>query len=79
MSTIKEKVEQFLGKYVMDYKDVDLNANCEKFLDEMQKGLNGEESSLLMIPTYISMDSEIPVNEPVIVIEIGRASCRERV
>lgn len=76
MLKIKEKVQQFLNKYEMNFTEVDLNANCEKFLDEMQKGLDAQESSLLMIPTYISMDSEIPVNEPVIVIDAGGTNFR---
>ncbi len=76
MNEIKEKVEKFLKKYEMDYSSVDLDDNCKMFIDEMNKGLNAEASSLLMIPTYISMDSEIPVNEPVIIIDAGGTNFR---
>ena len=76
MNRIKEKVEKFLRKYEMDYGSVDMDTNCQTFVEEMQKGLNAEESSLLMIPTYISMDSEIPLNEPVIVIDAGGTNFR---
>ena len=76
MNKIKEKVEKFLVKYKMDYGSVDLDDNCQMFIEEMQKGLDAEESSLLMIPTYISMDSEIPLNEPVIVIDAGGTNFR---
>ena len=76
MKKIKGKVEEFLRKYEMDYGSVELDANCQRFIEEMQKGLDAEESSLLMIPTYISMDSEIPLNEPVIVIDAGGTNFR---
>lgn len=76
MNKIKEKVEGFLKKYEMDYGGVELDTNCQQFIDEMKKGLNAEESSLLMIPTYISMDSDIPLNEPVIVIDAGGTNFR---
>lgn len=70
---MKSKVETFLRKYGM--KDVDLNKNCSIFIDEMEKGLNGK-SSLLMLPTYIGMDAEIPINERVIAIDAGGTNFR---
>lgn len=72
----KIQVEEFLKKYKMDFSSVDLDINCSMFAEEMQKGLDGEESSLMMIPTYISIDSEVPVNEPVIVIDAGGTNFR---
>jgi len=73
---IKKKAWEFLHKYGMDAENVDLEKNCEIFVDEMKKGLAGEESSLLMIPTYIGMDRELPVNEPVIAIDAGGTNFR---
>ena len=76
MKKIKERVGKFLRKYEMDHCRVDLEENCSTFMSEMKKGLEGKESSLLMIPTYISIDSEIPLNEPVIVIDAGGTNFR---
>ncbi|MCX8131356.1 MAG: hexokinase [Clostridia bacterium] len=76
MNNVREKVSVFLKKYEMDFSTVDLEKNCEMFMEEMQKGLDSANSSLRMIPTYISMDKEIPVNEPVIVIDAGGTNFR---
>jgi hexokinase len=76
MHKVRQRVESFLRNYGMDYASVDMEDNCRRFMDEMQKGLDSTGSSLMMIPTYISMDSEIPVNEPVIVIDAGGTNFR---
>ena len=77
MSVIKGRVSDFLKKYGMDHESVDLEANRGIFAEEMKKGLDtAAGSSLMMIPTYISMDKEIPVNEPVIVIDAGGTNFR---
>lgn len=76
MDGIKKKVGYFLKKYGMDYESVDLEENAGIFREEMQKGLDGTGSSLMMIPTYISMDKDLPVNEPVIVIDAGGTNFR---
>ncbi len=46
------------------------------FLDEMQKGLDGEASSLAMIPAYVDTEGEVPVNKPVAVIDAGGTNLR---
>jgi hexokinase len=76
MISVKEKVDCFLKKYGMDFKSSDLGENCNIFIDEMQKGLDSSDSSLMMIPTYISTDREIPVNKPVIVVDAGGTNFR---
>lgn len=75
MLKLKKKVEGFLKKYGMDAASVDLEKNCKHFIDEMQEGLAGS-GSLLMIPTYIGMDKELPVMEPVIAIDAGGTNFR---
>lgn len=76
MIKVKEKIQSFLNNYSMDYASVELEKNCEMFLQEMNKGLESSDSSLMMIPTYISMDKEIPLNEPVIVVDAGGTNFR---
>lgn len=75
MLEIKSKVRGFLGKHGMDAESVDLEKNNKIFMDEMQRGLEGH-ASLLMIPTYIRMDKDIPLMEPVIAIDAGGTNFR---
>ena len=51
MDKMKSDVISFLQKYKMDVLDVDFDENVDRFLEQMQKGLAGQESSLEMIPT----------------------------
>lgn len=75
MYSAKDRAESFLKKYGMDAAGVDLEKSCRTFIDEMKNGLEGS-GSLLMIPTYIGMDGEIPLNEPVIAIDAGGTNFR---
>ncbi|QCX33710.1 hexokinase [Caloramator sp. E03] len=76
MDSLKNTVINFLKKYDMYYEDIHFNENRDVFLKEMEDGLCGNESSLKMIPTYISVEGEIPVNEPVIVMDAGGTNFR---
>jgi hexokinase len=73
---IRNKVVDFLKKCGMDYEDIDIETSCSIFLEEMQRGLAGEDSSLQMIPTYIETDKDVPLNEPVIVVDAGGTNFR---
>ncbi|VGO21556.1 hexokinase family protein [Pontiella sulfatireligans] len=46
------------------------------FLDEMEKGLNGEASSLAMIPAYVGTAGQVPAGKPVAVIDAGGTNLR---
>lgn len=76
MKHIRNRVIGFLKNHGMDHEDIDIEKNCNAFLEEMQRGLAGEESSLQMIPTYMETDREVPVNEPVIVVDAGGTNFR---
>jgi hexokinase len=54
----------------------DANVLLDSFLAEMEKGLNGEASSLSMIPAYVGIDGQVPVNKPVAVIDAGGTNLR---
>ncbi|MBB6478879.1 hexokinase family protein [Spirochaeta isovalerica] len=69
-------VKDFLGKMNMFHEQVDMEKAYQHFLTEMEKGLNGEKSSLQMIPTFIESEMEIPVNEKVIVMDAGGTNFR---
>lgn len=60
----------------MHYENVDIEESCKTFLEDMEAGLKGEDSSLKMLCTYISPDGEIPVGEPVIVMDAGGTNFR---
>lgn len=69
-------VKEFLGNMNMFYEQVDMEKAYGHFLEEMDAGLRGGDSSLRMIPTFIENDSEIPVNEKVIVMDAGGTNFR---
>ena len=73
---LKGKVNEFLKKYEMDHEGIDIEKNCRVFMQEMVAGLEGKESSLKMIPTYISMDKEVTLEKPVIVMDAGGTNFR---
>ncbi|MDI3480558.1 MAG: hexokinase [Tepidanaerobacteraceae bacterium] len=69
-------VKNFLKSYGMDYETIDMEQSCRTFMEEMERGLEGQNSSLKMLPTYITMDGEIPLEEPVIVMDAGGTNFR---
>jgi len=69
-------VKDFLKSYGMDYESIDMDRSCEIFVKEMEDGLYGIDSSLKMIPTYISVSENIPEGEPVIAIDAGGTNFR---
>lgn len=73
---MKDKVAAFLTRQGMYHGDIGMDQTCGAFLDEMQRGLSGQESSLAMLPTYIETDREVPRNTPVIVMDAGGTNFR---
>lgn len=73
---VKQKVQTFLSSYQMDCQRINIDDVCQSFIEEMSAGLAGQESSLAMLPTYIRMDSTVPANEKVIVIDAGGTNLR---
>ncbi len=70
------KVKDFLNNYRMDFSDLDFERICDSFLEAMRRGLAGEPSDLQMLPTYIQTESEVPLNEPVLVLDAGGTNFR---
>lgn len=67
---------QFLDKYQINPDCVDMKSVINDFMSEMKKGLNNEQSSLPMIPTYCSPDLNIEPNQTVIVLDAGGTNFR---
>ena len=76
MLEARKKAKEFMKRFDMDYEGIDIEKNCRVFMDAMNRGLAAKQSSLEMIPTYISMEGEIPVEEPVIVMDAGGTNFR---
>ncbi|MCE5341459.1 MAG: hypothetical protein LLF92_10115 [Planctomycetaceae bacterium] len=76
MNETKKTALAFLKKYQMAHQDIDIDENVKVFIDEMQKGLEGQKSSLDMIPTFIEVKNDIPVDKSVIVIDAGGTNFR---
>jgi len=76
MNDYVEIAKNFLTKYEMNPKLVEVDKICSLFLEEMNKGLAGEQSSLMMIPTYIETEKDLPFSKPVIVLDAGGTNFR---
>lgn len=72
----KDKARQFLERHGMHPAAIDLKAGVADFLREMEEGLNGRRGGLEMIPTYLEVSDELPVNQPVIAIDAGGSNVR---
>ncbi len=70
------KANDFLKSHKMTAGDINMKELVNTFLTEMDKGLSGQESSLLMLPTYIEADGEVKANDPVIAIDAGGTNFR---
>jgi len=69
-------VEEFLLKYGMHYKNIDMDKHVQGFISQINAGLAGKKSSLYMIPTHISLKEKLPKDEEVIVIDAGGTNLR---
>ena len=76
MDTIKRDVVRFHKAHQIHHHDLDFEKNLDIFLEEMKRGLLGRKSSLEMIPTYIGVENETPVNKRVIVADAGGTNFR---
>lgn len=67
---------KWLGKHKVSAGSYNADELLDSFLVEMGRGLNGEESSLAMIPAYVNAGGTVPVNESVAVIDAGGTNLR---
>lgn len=77
MKTHIQETDGFLKNHLMHPDCINLHEQTDLFIEEMEKGLAGKEaSSLLMLPSFISLDGDLPVNKRVIVIDAGGTNLR---
>ncbi len=70
------KATNFLKAHKMTADDINIEKLVNTFLMEMNNGLAGKDSSLLMLPTYIEADGDVKANEPVIAMDAGGTNFR---
>lgn len=66
----------FLEEHKMRADDININLIVELFTSEMLKGLEGKESTLRMIPTYIEADNQFLTGVPVVAVDAGGTNFR---
>jgi hexokinase len=76
MTALKEKIQRFLSSHHLDAAAIDAETVLKDFLEEMTRGLEGHKSSLVMIPTFITIDKPVPAGRPVIAVDAGGTNLR---
>ena len=56
--------------------EIDRQAMIAAFISEMEKGLKGEQSSLMMIPTFVGVNGRIPSGAKAAVLDAGGTNFR---
>lgn len=69
-------VEHFLTEHRLRASDIDMDKLVGAFSEEMINGLEGRESSLRMIATYIEAENEFITETPVLAIDAGGTNFR---
>lgn len=57
-------------------EELDRLALMNAFMSEMEKGLAGEPSSLMMVPAFIGVNGRVPVGRKVVVLDAGGTNFR---
>ena len=71
-----ERVELFLQRYGMLDPVFDFDSCVLQMYEDMQRGLNGEDSSYPMIPTFLRTTVSIPESRYAVVIDAGGTNFR---
>ena len=71
-----KNIDKFLKEYKLRAEDINIQQIVEAFTSEMLKGLEGKESSLRMIPTYIEAENKFLTDVPVVAIDAGGTNFR---
>jgi hexokinase len=69
-------VEEFLKRHRLRPVDIDMENLVNVFTGDMINGLEGKESSLRMIPTYIEAENDFLTEIPVLAIDAGGTNFR---
>lgn len=69
-------VKAFIDSAGIGPAGMDAELFISGFMSEMQKGMERKDSSLPMIPTYVSCDRKLPLNEYAVAIDAGGTNFR---
>lgn len=70
------KAKEFLAKHRMGYDTIVLENEIDEYIDEMKKGLCGEPSSLLMLPSFLALQNDVQREKPVLCVDAGGTNLR---
>lgn len=70
------KADCFLARHGMEPERMEPGACARTFLAHMERGLRGQVSSIMMLPTYLTGEGELPLGEPVIAVDAGGTNLR---
>ena len=76
MKELIARINNFLREISMHPDQTDLQYSMEACVLEMKKGLEGTNSSIKMIPTYISSNGTPPNGVPAITVDAGGTNLR---
>lgn len=76
---MSDNVMAFLKRSGLDVEGIDREALLAAFEEEMEAGLAGRPSSLMMIPSFISIDKPVKTDAPVVVLDAGGTNLRAAV
>jgi hexokinase len=68
--------KRFLEEHKLRAEDINIQYIVDLFTSDMLKGLDGKESTLRMIPTYIEADNQFLTDVPVVAIDAGGTNFR---
>lgn len=69
-------IKEFLEQNELVFSKQVIAETAKKFAHDMGEGLAGRDSSLMMLPTYITAEGQLPKNERVIVVDAGGTNLR---
>lgn len=73
---IAREADEMLVRANTHPDSVDFNEAAKAFASEMRRGLEGEPSSLKMLPTYLSSTGRIPDGDEAVAVDIGGSNLR---
>jgi len=76
---MKAREGSFLKQNGLDVEGIDREALLTTFEEEMDAGLAGRPSSLMMIPSFISINKPVKTETPVVVLDAGGTNLRAAV
>jgi len=76
---MSDRIATYLKQNGLDEEGIDRESLLTAFEQEMEAGLAGEPSSLMMIPSFITLDRPVKTDTPVVVLDAGGTNLRSAV